>query len=197
MNKNKNHIKSYNSVSEDIKFVSNSIIRLKILMTLIDEPKTMKGICDITGLTYSSISNALNALELKELVYRKFSQYHLSNILKLHLDDFVELKITINLLDDIYSFIEGHIIDSIPKKSINEFHLLECSILLESCDMDAFKLYKFIEEALGGANFARCILPVYHNKFNKKLNDLTPTVFMCELNYSGECNSPAIYYTAD
>ena len=172
MYSNENHIKSYNSVSEDIKFISNSLIRLKVLMSLIDEPKTMKGICDISDLTYSSVSNALNLLESKDIVYRKFNQYYLSNIIKLHLDDLVEFKITINLLEEIFNLIEGHIIDNIPKKSITELHLLEFSILLESSDVDAFKVYKFIEDALNGANFARCILPVYHTKFNKKLNDL-------------------------
>ena len=80
---NENYLKSYDSISEEVKYLANSIIRLKILATLFVCPLNMKDINSITSLSYSSISSNLHNLELKGHVYREHNKYFLSNSTKL------------------------------------------------------------------------------------------------------------------
>ena len=82
LNENKNILEIYDSVSEDVKYVSNSIIRLRVLATLFEKPQNMKSLTEVTKLSYSSISSTLHGLELKNLVYRESNKYYLSNSLK-------------------------------------------------------------------------------------------------------------------
>ena len=98
MNENKNYLKNYDFVSEDIKFAANSIIRLRILSALFEKPQNMKDLADLTRLSYSSISSTLHGLELKEFVYRESNRYYLSNSLKVIIRHVLELKDVVNFI---------------------------------------------------------------------------------------------------
>lgn len=163
---------SYNTISEDVKFVSNSLIRLKVLRALYEKPSNMKELSMDTKLGYSSISGVLHGLELKKMVYRKSNKYYLVNLLRLQVKNIMEFSITVNLLDEIFNIIEGHDIDRIPKKSVEEMYLLGESRLLESDCVDIDKTFNFINDTLAQANSSRAILPIYHESINSKLNDL-------------------------
>ena len=63
LNENKNYLKNYDSISEDVKFAANSIIRLKILAALYEKPQNIKDLSQNTRLNYSSISGILHDLE--------------------------------------------------------------------------------------------------------------------------------------
>ncbi|MBQ8018487.1 MAG: DUF1724 domain-containing protein [Methanobrevibacter sp.] len=172
MNENKNYLKNYDNVSEDVKYAANSIIRLKILASLFEKPQNMKELADNTKLNYSSISTTLNGLELKDFVYRESNKYFLSNSLKVQMQNVLELKEVVNLLNKFFNIIDGHVVDMVPNKSVAELYLLGKANLLESKGIDAYKINNFIENALNDAERVRCILPFYHISFNEKLNDL-------------------------
>lgn len=172
MKENKNYIKHYNSVSQEVKYISNSLIRLKILAALYEKPRNMKELTRSTRLTYSSISGILHNLELKDMIYLQHNKYHLMNSLKIQMRNVLEIKEIVNLLEDIFNIIEGHIIDKIPEKSVNEMHLLSNAKLLEADEFNNDKITKFIENALAQANCAYCIFPVYHDGFNEQINEL-------------------------
>ena len=146
VNENKNYLKNYDFVSENIKFAANSIIRLRILSALFEKPQNMKDLADLTRLSYSSISSTLHGLELKEFVYRESNRYYLSNSLKVIIRHVLELKDVVNLLNRFFNIIEGHVVRMIPKKSVVELHMIGNSSLLESGGIDAYKIYNFIEQ---------------------------------------------------
>lgn len=166
------HLENYDEISEDVKFVSNSIIRLKVLNALYKKPSNMKELASDTKLGYSSISGVLHGLELRNMVYRKANKYYLVNLLKLQIKNILEFSITVNLLDEIFNLIEDHVINRIPKKSVEEMYLLGESELLESDCVDMDRIFNFIDDALTSADSARCILPIYHENINSKLNSL-------------------------
>lgn len=163
---------SYNIISEDIKFVSNSLIRLKVLNALYEKPSNMKELATDTKLGYSSISGILHGLELKNLVYRKTNKYYLVNLLKLQVKNIQEFSVTVNLLDEIYNIIEGHAISEIPINSVNDMYLLGDSELMESDCINMDKIFNLIDDTLSQAKSARCILPIYHENINSRLNEL-------------------------
>lgn len=172
MNENKNYLKNYDLVSEDVKFAVNSVIRLKILTTLFEKPQNMKELATNTKLGYSSISNILHGLELKDFAYRKSNKYYLANSLMVQMRNVLELNEIIHILNKFFSIIDGHTVDMIPDQSVLELHLIENADLLESDGIDAYKILDFIEGSLENAKWVQCILPFYHLNVNKKLNSL-------------------------
>jgi predicted transcriptional regulator len=172
MRRNEKNLKKYDCISDDVKYVGKSVLRLKILEALNEKPQDMKELADGTKLSYSSISSNLHGLELNDMVYRKSNKYYLSNSLGVQMVHILEFKNIVNLLDKFDSIIDGHIVQMIPDQSINELYLLENVCLLESEGVDAYKTYNFIESTLNGADEIQCVLPFYYETFNRKLNGL-------------------------
>lgn len=172
LNENENYLKSYDKVSEEIKYVANSIIRLKILASLFEKPSNMKDLAKNTKLNYSSISTTLQGLELKNFVYRESNKYYLSNSLIILMKNVLEVKEVVNLLNRIFNIVQGHVVDVLPITSIVELYLLGNASLMESDAVDAYKINNFIEDALSDAKRVHCILPFYHLGFKERIDDL-------------------------
>ena len=92
--KEKSSLEIYENVSDEIKYISNSFIRLDIVETLFSGSKTMKEINSVTGLSYSSISSNIHNLELGGYVFREFNKYHLSNIMNIYFENILDFKKT-------------------------------------------------------------------------------------------------------
>ena len=172
VNNNEINLNNYESISEDIKYVSNSLIRLKILATLYEGPLNMKEINDKTNLSYSSISSNMHKLELGGFVYRESNKYYISNSMMLHMEDILELKYVIDLLNKFFNILDSHIVDVIPNESIAELFLLGKANLIESDGFDVYKTYNYIENILKSAESVKCILPFYYENFNKHLTKI-------------------------
>lgn len=172
MKKGINYLKDFDSVSDEIKFISNSMTRLKVLISLNKKPNVMKDLCEDTNLSYSPVSSTIHGLELREMVYRKNRKYFLTNSTKLLLNNIVDFKDIHNFLDASFNIFQNHNIGKIPMESVLELNLLNNSQLLESNGFDINKFFNFIDDTLAYATNARCILPVFHHSFNKKLNEL-------------------------
>ena len=112
LNENKNYLKNYDSISEDVKFAANSIIRLKILAALYEKPQNIKELSQNTRLNYSSISGILHDLELKEFVYRESNRYYLVNSIHTQMANVLELKEVVNLLNNFFNILDGHIVST-------------------------------------------------------------------------------------
>jgi predicted transcriptional regulator len=201
VNENTNYLENYDFVSEDIRYIANSIIRLKILASLFEKPQNMKELATNTKLGYSSISSTIHGLELKDFVFRESNKYYLVNSLKAQMKNVLEVKEVVNLLNRFFNIVDGHVVDMIPHESITELHLLENAELLESGGIDAYKIHDFIEDTLGGAKRIQCILPFYQLNINKKLNNLVKKGRLVEVMacdevfeiYEEKCESKYLY----
>ena len=172
MEKTKNYLENYESISEEVKNLNNSLIRLKILSILYEGPLNMKDMNSATGLSYSSISSNMHKLELNGYVYRHQNRYHLSNSARLHIEQIMELDSIISLLNEFFNILDNHLVNMIPNESIAELYLLGKANLIESDGINVYKMYNFIEKALADAEEVRCIFPFYYEDFNIILNNL-------------------------
>ena len=172
MFKNDEYIEDLNAIFEDVKFSTNSFIRLKILATLFEEPQNMKDMTGNTGLSYSSVSSNVHDLELKNLVYRDCNRYFLTNSAKVKIQNILELNRIMSLLNEFFNILDAHIVDVIPNESVAELYLLGKAKLIESNGVDAYRTYKFIENSLSKAETVKCIIPFYYDPFFSVLNDL-------------------------
>ena len=184
MTRNKEHVEHYNTISKDIKFVSNSVIRLRILKELYEKPSNMKELTCVTDLSYSYVSSILSDLESRNMVWRKSNRFYLETSLKLQIENMMDFAILINLLEEIFNIVEGHVVDILPNESIMEMHLLHDCVLMESDGINADMIDNLIEINLNEANRARCILPVYSDRLNATLNDLAERGSYVELEVS-------------
>ena len=169
---NKNYLKNYESVSEEVKHITNSLSRLKILAALHEGPKNMKDLTVDTGLSYSSISSNMHELELKDYVYRESNRYFLSNSMKLQIEGILEFEMIVEILNQFFNILDKHLVEMIPNQSIAELYLLGKANLMESDAVDVYRMYNFMETALNSAEEVKCILPFYYENFNDILNGL-------------------------
>ena len=177
----KSYLKNYESVSEEVKYLNNSLIRLKILAILYEAPLSMKDLNNSTGLSYSSISSNMHHLELNGHVYRHSNKYYLSNSARLHIEQIMELGSIIKLLNEFFNILDKHLVKMIPNQSVAELYLLGKANLIESDGIDVYKMYKFIGNALTDAIEVRCILPFYYEDLNEKLNGLASNEIEMEI----------------
>lgn len=166
-------LKIYETVSKEVKYLTNSMVRLKILATLYEHELNMKEMNNTTGLSYSSISSNMHDLEVEGYLYRESNKYFLSNSTKLKMGNVLELNGIIKVLDEFFNILDKHLVDMIPEKSITEMDMLEKANVIESDGFDVYRVYKYIADALTTANHVKCILPFYYEEFNDKLNDLS------------------------
>ena len=169
---NNDYLKDYESISKDVKYLTNSLSRLKILATLYESPKNMKDLTEETGLSYSSVSSTMHNLELQDFVYRESSKYYLTNSMQIEIENILELNDIMNVISKFFNILDKHLVDMIPNSSIAELYLLGHAKLIESGDIDAYRTYNYIEDALAKAKCVKCILPFYYESFNKQLNKL-------------------------
>ena len=172
VNENQECMENYETISEEIKYITNSLVRLKILATLYEQPLNMKDINRTTGLSYSSISSNMFGLELGGFIYRSGNLYHISNTTELYVSNILELKDTINLFNKFFNILDAHIVDLIPEKSVAQLYLLGRAILVESNEKDVYRTYNIIQHALNEASSLKCVLPFFYGDFNKYINDL-------------------------
>lgn len=172
VNENQECMENYETISEEIKYITNSLVRLKILATLYEQPLNMKDINRTTGLSYSSISSNMFGLELGGFIYRSGNLYYISNTTELYVSNILELKDTINLFNKFFNILDAHIVDMIPEKSVAQLYLLGRAILVESNEKDVYRTYNIIQHALNEASSLKCVLPFFYGDFNKYINDL-------------------------
>lgn len=172
MFKNDEYIENLDTIFEDLKFSTNSFIRLKILACLYEKPQNMKEMTDKTGLSYSSVSSNVHDLELKNLVCRERNKYFLTNSARVRINDVLELKRMIILLNKFFNILDGHLVDMIPNESVFELYMLGKAKLMESSGVDAYRIYNYVENCLARAQSVKCIMPFYYEPFFIILADL-------------------------
>ena len=170
LKKEYNYIKTYNNVANDLKFMSKSKIRLIILNSLIENPKSPKDLTIETGLKYSSISRALHQLKTHDFVYRDDEKYFIANSLKFLIPNLFELSDLIKFLNEISNILDNHDVYCLPEYSVKDIHLLYDAGLIESDEMSPIKIYDYIFNALNVAKSVKCILPFYNQEILDKLN---------------------------
>ncbi len=172
MIENIERVNNVDSIFDDVKFASNSAIRLKILATLFKKPQNMKELTESTNLSYSSVSSNMHVLELKDFIYREHNKYYLTNSARIRIENMMEFHRVIMLINDFFNILDHHIVDMIPTESVAELYLIGKANLMESSGVDAYRTYNFINKCLSMATNVKCVLPFYYEPFFDSLNEL-------------------------
>lgn len=163
-------VNNYNDISKDIKFLSNSMVRLNILKNLYESAMNMKDINQKTKINYSAISNNIHALEINGLIYRENNCYYLSNAMRVYMGDILKLNVLMVLLERLSPILQNHIVKSLPCDSIDNFHILQDIDLIEADGLNIYKTYDVIEKTIDKSDYVKAILPFSLNDFNECIN---------------------------
>jgi len=114
----------------------------------------------------------MHKLELNGYIYRESSKYYLSNCMRLKIETILELNEIIYTLNKFFNILDKHLVDMIPNESVAELYLIGQANLIESRDIEAYRIYDYIEHVLNQAKEVKCILPFYYENFNRQLDGL-------------------------
>ena len=167
----KNEFEDFKNIQKEIKFLTNSDNRLKILHCLLDSPQTLKWIHEKTGLNNSSISINISSLESKGYVVTTNDIFHLTNTSKLILTNIFYLNKSINFLDENANFLNLHKLDNLKFNALKDISSLESSELIESTPFDIFKTVKLYKEFGFRSKYIRTIFPFMYPQINEIFTD--------------------------
>lgn len=146
---------------EDIKFLINSEIRLKILGRLYNSSASIKQIEEKTNYSYSSILDNINKLEQKNFIYNIEEKFYLYNKTRLILTKLLYFNKSAKFLRGKADFLNQSLLD-IDNQTIKDLSSLEGSELIESNNIDLFKPTEIFQRSLMGFKFLKGIFPYFH-----------------------------------
>ena len=146
---------------EDIKFLINSEIRLKILGCLYNSGASIKQIEEKTDYSYSSILDNINKLEQKEFIYNIDDKFYLYNKTRVKLTNILYFNKSAKFLRENADFLNRSLID-INVDTMKDLSALEGSKLIESTSTDLFKATEIFQRSLMGFKFLKGIFPYFH-----------------------------------
>ena len=116
---------------DDIRFLINSEIRLKILGCLFNSGASIKQIEEKTGYSYSSILDNINKLEQKKFIYNIEEKFYLYNKTRLKLTDILYFNKSAKFLREKSDFLNQSLIDIHIDaiKDLSSMHLCRFSLL--------------------------------------------------------------------
>lgn len=88
------NLKVYEEVKDDLKFISSSRVRTKIIISLTEGTTKLKDLKEDLAVDSSTILHAMKKLEDKKLIYKKGDEYFISQtgmVIGLKLIDLIEM----------------------------------------------------------------------------------------------------------
>lgn len=150
-----------NDFQEEIKFLINSEIRLKILGCLYNSSASIKQIEEKTNYGYSSILDNINKLEQRGFIYNINDKFYLYNKTKLKIIHMLNFNRSANFLRENVSFLNDSLLD-IYVNTTDDLSALEDAKLVESNNIDLFKATEIFQRSLMGFKFLKGIFPYFH-----------------------------------
>lgn len=152
---------SFIDFQEDVKFLINSEIRLKILGCLYNSSYSIKQIEELTSYSYSSILDNINKLEQRKFIYSIDDKFYLYNKTRLKLTNILYFNKSAIFLRDNADFLNQSLLD-IDSETIKDLSSLEGSKIIESNNVDLFRATETFQRSLMGFKFLKGIFPYFH-----------------------------------
>lgn len=155
-----NILKLYEKVRDDLKFLTASDVRTKIIIVLNDGLKNLGDLKDETNLNSSTILHGMNQLEEKNLILKQSGGYSLSQtgkIVALNLISLIKASTSIGELEKLFL---KHEIGAIPEYLLENIGSLKNAVVVESTPTDVMKPHTVHAELLSKAKEIKYISSV-------------------------------------
>lgn len=156
---------AHNDINNDLRFLAQSEIRLKILSELEKHPNNVRGIVNKTNITYSSVSNNINKLESGNYIEKVNNKYHINPMTEIYFQTLMEFKNSIEMIRDYDSFWNYHNLELLNIESIRNITDLKDSKLIETTPVDIYKTHNTIKKQLIESENVKAIFPYVHPEY--------------------------------
>ncbi len=158
-------IDSYEGVKEELKFLTTSGVRIKLLVSLNNEKMTVDQFRDTFGYRTSTILPVLAELKSKDLIYKDDRQYGVTPYGKLISSKLIDFIETLHMFKTQERFWKNHETYVIPDLFFRNIGSLGMSTLVEDMPADLFATHRHFTELLGGCKVVNGVSPFMHPDF--------------------------------
>ena len=162
----------HNDITNDIKFLAKSEIRLKLLSELNREPNNIRGLVKQTKITYSSVSNNIVKLEKNNYIKKINNKYHVNPMTKVYFKSLMEFKSSIEVISDYNDFWDKHNLNQLSIDSIKNITDLKNSTLIEATPIEIFKTHNTIKKQMLESKTVKAIFPYLHPEYPKLIENV-------------------------
>ena len=132
----------FSVVGDELKFLNNSDIRIKVLVDLLDGPLKIRDINRKSLLSYSSISSNIHKLCDEGYVEKIHNSFQLTNLGLIYITILLDFRDVISTITNNSDFWLDHDISSLSIDDLNKLSSLEGSELIRCNSMDIYKTHK-------------------------------------------------------
>ena len=150
------------NINNDIKFLTKSEIRLKILSELNKEPDNVRGLVKKTEITYSSISSNIGTLEKNNYITKVQNKYHINPMTEVYFKTLMDFKRSVDLVNDFDTFWNKHNLNQLSIKSVKRITDLKNSRLVETTPIDIYKTHNTIKKQIIESDNVKAVFPYLH-----------------------------------
>ncbi len=166
-------LKMYENVRDDLKFLTASDVRTKIIIVLNDGLKNLSDLKEETKLNSSTILHGMSQLEEKNLIFKHSGGYSLSQtgkIVALNLINLIKVSTSLGELEKIFL---KHEISPIPEYLLENIGSLKNSCIVESTPTDVMKPHsvhaELIQDSVDVKYISSVLLPQKIESFEETL----------------------------
>ncbi len=153
---------THNSINEELRFLAQSEIRLKILSELYEHPNSARGLVKKTEINYSSITSNISKLEKRNHIEKVNKKYYINPMTEIYFKTLLEFKKSIELIKDYDEFWNQHNLELLTIDSVRNITDLKDSKLIETTPVDIYKTHNTMKKQLIESENIKAIFPYLH-----------------------------------
>lgn len=162
----------FSIVEDELKYLNNSEIRLKVLVDLLDGPLKVRDINRNSLLSYSSVSSNVHKLCKDGYVEKNQNRFQLTNLGYIFITillDFYDVATTISEFSDFWL---DHDISSLSIEDLKKLSSLEGSQLIKCNFTDIYRTHKEFKRTFKDSKHLKVIFPYMHPEYPKLIRRL-------------------------
>lgn len=157
-----NILNRYENIKGDIKIVTTSSVRTKIILSLNKENKDLNTLKNELNLESSAALHALKKLKNQDMIIKKENEYQLSPLGRLYAVKSENLFKSFYTIKKFEKMWLDHNIEGIPENLLKKIKCLDNSFLVESTPTDIIKPYTHYVKLVTKAHNIKSISPIFY-----------------------------------
>ena len=159
------YLKLYDDVKEELKFLTNSKVRLNVLKNLSDLPIAVKDLSLISNLNYSAVLHNLHLLDDHGYLNGADGKFSLNNVAIIKLLNLMNLKDAVSIAQDYGELWVDHDIACISTDDLSELSSLKKAYLVKPLKTDIYQPQNTFKKILTNSKTVKSILPHFNPEY--------------------------------
>lgn len=153
-------------IENEMKFLTKSPLRIKILNMISEAPYNITEISTITGISYSTVSTNITKLEENEFIKKEEqNKFYITPLTAMYLENIREFEKSIKIINKFKELWNQHIISDFNENALITLSKLSNSKIIKSTPTDIFKTHNIIKNKILKSKNLKIIIPYLHPEY--------------------------------